>query len=100
LIFEQAHWIKRKTKKVKIYKSKRITKAEFEEIVKKEMKISLVKAIDYEKEAQRVKLEIEKSTFRIKTLRDFIALMFAMFYLNHSSLIVFMIKFYKFVIYI
>jgi hypothetical protein len=47
LIFEQTHWIKRKTKKVKIYKSKRIIKAEFEEIVKKEMKISLIKAIDY-----------------------------------------------------
>jgi hypothetical protein len=46
------------------------------------MKITLVKAVDYEKEARRVKVEIEKGTFRIKTLRDFIALMFAIYMFN------------------
>jgi len=74
--------LKEKLKKPKSTSPKRITKAEFEEMVKKEMKITLVKAVDYEKEAQRVKAEIEKGTFKIKTLRDFIALMFAIYMFN------------------
>jgi hypothetical protein len=74
--------LKEKLKKPKSTSPKRITKTEFEEIVKKEMKITLVKAVDYEKEARRVKAEIEKGTFRIKTLRDFIALMFAIYMFN------------------
>jgi hypothetical protein len=74
--------LKEKLKKPKSTSPKRITKSEFEEIVKKEMEITLVKAVDYEKEAQRVKAEIEKGTFRIKTLRDFIALMFAIYMFN------------------
>jgi hypothetical protein len=74
--------LKEKLKKPKSISPKRITKAEFEEIVKKEMEITLVKAVDYEREAQRVKVEIEKGTFKIKTLRDFIALMFAICMFN------------------
>jgi hypothetical protein len=74
--------LKEKLKKPKSTSPKRITKAEFEEMVKKEMEITLVKAVDYEKEAKRVKAEIEKGTFRIKTLRDFIALMFAIYMFN------------------
>ncbi|MBX0312806.1 MAG: hypothetical protein JHC31_13750 [Sulfurihydrogenibium sp.] len=86
--------LKEKLKKPKSTSPKRITKAEFEEMVKKEMKITLVKAVDYEKEAQRVKAEIEKGTFRIKTLRDFIALMFAiyMFNLEVNSISRFMVR--------
>ena len=42
----------------------------------------------------RVKVEIEKGTFRIKTLRDFIALMFAiyMFNLEVNSISRFVVK--------
>ena len=74
--------IKEKLKKPKSIKPKKISYKEFQKITKGEIKNSLHKTIDYNKYALEVAKEVENGTFKIKNIKDFIGLLFAIHLFN------------------
>jgi len=69
--------IREKLKKPKAIKPKRISYQEFQEITKSQIKEVLFENTDYNAYALEIAKQIEKGTFKIKSYKDFIGLMFA-----------------------
>ncbi|GAB6073306.1 hypothetical protein JCM14244_16890 [Venenivibrio stagnispumantis] len=74
--------LKEKLKKPKSVKPQRISYQEFKEIVKDEIKEALHKDVDYNLLALEIVARINAGTFKIKSIKDFIGLMFAIHLYN------------------
>ncbi|NPA53861.1 MAG: hypothetical protein GXO21_04265 [Aquificae bacterium] len=74
--------IKEKLKKPKAVKPKKISYQEFQEIAKSQIREVLHEDTDYNTYALKIAKQIEKGTFKIKSYKDFIGLMFAIYLFN------------------
>ncbi len=74
--------IKEKLKKPKAIKPKKIPYQEFQRITKNQIKEVLFENTDYNSYALEIVKQIEKGTFKIKSYKDFIGLMFAIYLFN------------------
>lgn len=74
--------IKEKLRKPKFFKVKKISKEEFLNVSKENLKETLSKDIDYNSLSEEILKMIKSKRFKIKTVQDFIGLMFAIYNYN------------------
>jgi len=74
--------LKDKLKKPKSVKPERMSYQEFKEMVKDEIQSALHKDTDYNSLALEIAKKIEQGTFKIRSIKDFIGLMFAIYLFN------------------
>ena len=74
--------IREKLRKPKTVKPKRISYQEFKQITKEQIKEALFENTDYNSYALQIVKQIEKGTFKIRSFKDFIGLMFAIYIFN------------------
>ncbi|RMB00061.1 hypothetical protein [Hydrogenothermus marinus] len=77
LLMEES--IREKLRKPKSVKPQRISYQTFQEITKNQIKDVLFEDTDYNTYALEIAKQIQQGTFRIKTYKDFIGLMFAIY---------------------
>ncbi len=80
LLMEES--IREKLKKPRFIKVKKISKEEFLKISKENLKESLSKDVDYNNLAKEILEKIKSGKFKIKSIQDFIGLMFAIYNYN------------------
>ncbi len=80
LLMEES--IKEKLRKPKFVKVKKISKEEFLNISKGNLRDTLSKDIDYNNLSKEILEKIKSKNFKIKTIQDFIGLMFAIYNYN------------------
>lgn len=74
--------IRYKLRKPKTVNPEKITYKEFQELAKNQVIESISNSIDYNKYAEEIAKQIKEGTFKIKSYRDFIGLMFAIYIFN------------------
>jgi len=74
--------MREKLKKPKSISPPRMSYQEFKEMVKDEIKDALHKGVDYNMLAEEVAIKIKEGTFKIRSIRDFIAFLFAAYNFN------------------